>query len=42
MKITQYVPIIALCLMTTGCNSSKSVEQTTGIDLANLDTTAMP
>ncbi|MEG1563419.1 MAG: M13 family metallopeptidase [Bacteroides sp.] len=42
MKVTQYLPLIALCFMTTGCNSSKTAELTPGIDLANLDTTALP
>lgn len=42
MKVITYLPILALCLMTTGCNSSKKAELTSGIDLANLDTTALP
>ena len=40
MELTKYLPILTLCLMTTGCNSKKEVVLTSGIDLANLDTTA--
>ena len=39
MKVTKYLPILAVCLMTTGCNSKKEAVLTSGIDLANLDTT---
>ncbi|WP_071144843.1 M13 family metallopeptidase [Bacteroides ihuae] len=42
MKAKNYLPIIALCLMTTGCSSNKEATLTSGIDLANLDTTALP
>lgn len=42
MKVTKYLPILAVCLMTTGCNSKKEAVLTSGIDLANLDTTASP
>lgn len=42
MKVVKYLPILAICFMTTGCNSSKKAGQTSGIDLANLDTTALP
>lgn len=42
MNVTKYLPIFAICLITTGCNSSKKTELTSGIDLANLDTTALP
>lgn len=42
MKVTKYLPILAVCLMTTGCNSKKEAVLTSGIDLASLDTTAMP
>ena len=42
MKVTKYLPILAVCLMTTGCNSKKEAVLTSGIDLANLDTTAVP
>lgn len=42
MKVTKYLPILAVCLMTTGCNSKKEAALTSGIDLANLDTTALP
>lgn len=42
MKAIKYLPILAICLMTTGCNSTKQqAVQTSGIDLANLDTTAV-
>jgi putative endopeptidase len=40
MKLKNYLSIIAICAMATGCNNSKSV-QTSGIDLNNLDTTAL-
>ena len=39
MKIIKYLPILAICMMTTGCNSGKQAKS--GIDLANLDTTAI-
>ena len=42
MKVTKYLPILAECFMTTGCNSKKEAVLTSGIDLANLDTTAVP
>lgn len=42
MKVIKYLPILAICCMTTGCNSSKKAELTSGIDLTNLDTTALP
>ena len=42
MKVTKYLPILAICMMTTGCNSSKQQTLTSGIDLANLDTLALP
>lgn len=35
MKVTKYLPILAVCLMTTGCNSKKEAVLTSGIDLAN-------
>ena len=38
MKIVKYLPIFAICMMTTGCNSGKQTRS--GIELANLDTTA--
>lgn len=41
MKAIKYLPILAICLMTTGCNSKKEAVLTSGIDLANLDTTAL-
>ena len=28
MKVTKYLPILAVCLMTTGCNSKKAVSYT--------------
>ena len=36
MKVIKYLPILAICMMTTGCNSSKQQTLTSGIDLANL------
>lgn len=42
MKVTKYLPIIAICMMTTGCNAKKEAVLTSGINLANLDTTALP
>jgi len=37
-----FIPIIALALMTTACNSKKDTANQAGIDLANLDTTMSP
>ena len=37
-----FIPIIALALMTTACNSKKDAAGQAGIDLANLDTTMSP
>src|SRR5665647_1657408 len=37
-----FIPIIALVLMTTACNSKKDAANEVGIDLANLDTTVSP
>lgn len=42
MKAIKYLPIFAICLMTTGCNSKKEAVLSSGVDLANLDTTALP
>lgn len=43
MKMKYYLPLVAFALMsTTGCNSKKEAAMTSGIDLANLDTTARP
>lgn len=42
MKQKHYLPILALCLMSTGCNSKKEAPLTPGIQFANLDTTALP
>ncbi|NDV83809.1 M13 family metallopeptidase [Bacteroides sp. 51] len=42
MKQKHYLPILALCLMSTGCNSPKEAPLTPGIQFANLDTTALP
>lgn len=40
MKLINYLPIIAISMMTAGCNSSKQqAALTSGIDPANLDTT---
>ncbi|MDR3118359.1 MAG: M13 family metallopeptidase [Mediterranea sp.] len=37
-----FLPTLALCLMSTGCNCKKEAPLTPGIQLANLDTTALP
>jgi len=36
------IPIFALALMTTACNSKKDAALSAGIDVANLDTTVSP
>ena len=42
MKVKHYLPLMALAVMAAGCNSKKEVAMTAGIDLANMDTTALP
>lgn len=43
MKMKYYLPMMAFALMAaSSCNSKKETAQTAGIDLANLDTTALP
>lgn len=43
MKAKHYFPLAAFCLMTVACNTAgKHTELTSGIQLANLDTTAHP
>ena len=43
MKVTHYLPLAAACLMMAGCGAGKQqTEMTAGIQLANLDTTALP
>jgi putative endopeptidase len=43
MKVTHYLPLAAACLMMVGCGAGKQkAEMTAGIQLANLDTTALP
>lgn len=43
MKARHYLPFVALSLaLVTGCNNKKEVALTSGIDLANLDTTVAP
>lgn len=43
MKTRLYFPVAAFCLLATACSTGKQpVEQTAGIQLANLDTTALP
>ena len=42
MKAMHYLPVAAFCLMTAACNTGKQTELTSGIQLANLDTTALP
>lgn len=43
MKANHLLPIAAFCLMTASCSTGKQqAELTAGIQLANLDTTALP
>ncbi len=42
MKGRNYLPVFAFCLMTTGFTNPKESTLTSGIDRANLDTTALP
>lgn len=42
MKARNYLPILAFCLIGGGCSSKKEAALTSGIDFANLDTTALP
>lgn len=43
MRAIHYLPIAAFCLMTASCSTGKKpAELTAGIQLANLDTTALP
>lgn len=43
MRAFHYLPIAAFCLMAASCNTGKQqAELTAGIQLANLDTTALP
>lgn len=43
MRTKHYLPIVTLALTTlAGCNMKKEATMTSGIDLANLDTTALP
>lgn len=43
MKMKYYLPLMAFALMaSTGCNSKKEAAMTSGISLANMDTTALP
>ncbi len=42
MKGRNYLPVFAFCLLATGCNGPKEATLTSGIDRANLDTTALP
>ena len=41
MNMKHYLSVAAVCLLMTACNTSKA-PQTIGLDLANLDTTALP
>ena len=41
MNMKHYLPVAALCLLMAACNTGKTT-QTIGLDLANLDTTALP
>ena len=42
MNAKHYLTVAAVCLSMAACNSGKTGALTTGIDLANLDTTALP
>ena len=42
MNAKQTLSVAALCLTMAACNTGKNGGQTMGIDLANLDTTALP
>lgn len=43
MKMMKYLPILACGLLVTGCNTGKQQKElTAGIQLENLDTTALP
>ena len=43
MNLKSYFSVAALCLALASCNSGKQpATLTAGIDLANLDTTALP
>ncbi len=42
MKVMKYFPVLAFCLMAAGCGSKKGAVSEAGIDLANLDTAALP
>lgn len=43
MRTKHYLPIVTLALTTlAGCNMKKEATMTSGLDLANLDTTALP
>lgn len=42
MKLKNYLPLIAFCLMSTGWNSKMSAQLTPGVDFNNLDKTALP
>ena len=41
MKMKNYLSVAALCLLMAACNGGKG-GQTTGLNLANMDTTALP
>lgn len=43
MNMKHYLPLAAFCLLAASCNTGKqSAELTAGIQIANLDTTALP
>lgn len=42
MKRIYYLPMVLSALLTVGCGGSKTTTLSSGIDLANLDTTALP
>ncbi len=41
MRVTKYLPILAICVVAGACNAKKEAVLTSGIDLTNLDTTAL-
>lgn len=42
MNMKKYLPIMAMAMLGMSCSHQKDATQTSGIDLANLDTTALP
>jgi len=42
MKLKNYLPLVAFCLMSTGWNSEMNAQLTPGVDFNNLDKSAQP